>query len=80
LALVVERPALYVTELFEDAVARHHLVAQRAFRTARTVIGLELGIGALHHFERRVEVEVVDQVRREVVGGPKRGVQVRGRR
>ena len=80
LPALVRRQPCGVAELFEDVVARHHLVAQGALVTGRAMVGLELREGALHDFERRVVLEVIDQVGREVVRRSKRRVQVRRRR
>ena len=55
LALLVQRPALGVAELLEHVVARDHLLAERALAARWTVVGLELGVGALHDLEGRLE-------------------------
>ena len=80
LALGAEVPALGVTELFEDVVASDHLIGQGASMSGRATIVFELGEGASDDVERRLVVEVVDQVGGEVVGRSKRGVQVGRRR
>ena len=79
LSLVRETPTLRVAELFEDVVSRDHLVTERSLVARRPMVGLELRVGTLDDFERGLVLEVVDQVRGEVVGRPKRRVQVRGR-
>ena len=42
------------------------------------MIGLELGVGTLDNLERRLEFEVIDEVRREVVRGTEGRMQIGG--
>ena len=75
-----EAPANRVAELLEDVVAGHHLVAQGPLGAGRPMVGLELSVGALYDFESGLELEVVDEIRGEVVSRSERRVQVRRRR
>jgi hypothetical protein len=71
-----QAPALGVAELFEHVVACDHLVAERTLVARRAMIGLELRVGALDDLERRLVLEVVDEVGGEVVRRSERRVQV----